>query len=89
MILIDFEKELTLKGYENIACIDEVGRGCLLGDVVACAIILPKDLKIEGVKDSKKLTPKKREVLYDLITEKSIGYGFGREIGRASCRERV
>lgn len=78
MILIDFEKELTLKGYENIACIDEVGRGCLLGDVVACAIILPKDLKIEGVKDSKKLTPKKREVLYDLITEKSIGYGFGR-----------
>ena len=78
MILIDFEKELTLKGYENIACIDEVGRGCLLGDVVACAIILPKGLKIEGVKDSKKLTPKKREILYDIIIEKSIGYGFGR-----------
>lgn len=76
--MIDFEKELTLKGYENIACIDEVGRGCLLGDVVACAIILPKDLKIEGVKDSKKLTPKKRENLYDIITGKSIGYGFGR-----------
>lgn len=73
-----FENGLHIKGYKNIACIDEVGRGCLLGDVVACAIILPKGLKIEGVKDSKKLSPKKREYLYDIIIENAIGYGIGR-----------
>lgn len=78
MELISFENELYIKGYKNIACIDEVGRGCLLGDVVACAIILPKDLRIEGVKDSKKLSPKKRDYLYDIIIENAIGYGIGR-----------
>lgn len=76
--LIDYENDLHLKGYENIACIDEVGRGCLLGDVVACAIVMPKGLKIEGVKDSKKLSPKKRDNLYDVIIDKCIGYGIGR-----------
>lgn len=76
--MINFEAELNLKGYENIACIDEVGRGCLLGDVVACAVIMPKGLIIEGVKDSKKLSPKKRDILYDIIIEEAIGYGFGR-----------
>ncbi len=76
--MINFEDELNLKEYENIAYIDEVGRGCLLGDVVACAIILPRSLKIDGVKDSKKLSPKKRECLYDIIVENCIGYGFGR-----------
>lgn len=75
---MDFEEELYKKGYKNIACIDEVGRGCLLGDVVACAIILPEGLKIDGVKDSKKLSEKKRNVLYDIIMEKSIGVGIGR-----------
>ncbi|OLS01744.1 ribonuclease HII [Tissierella creatinophila] len=73
-----FENGLHIKGYKNIACIDEVGRGCLLGDVVACAIILPKGLKIEGVKDSKKLSAKKREYLYNVIIENAIGYGIGR-----------
>ena len=76
--MISFENNLHIKGYKNIACIDEVGRGCLLGDVVACAIILPKDLIIEGVKDSKKLSPKKRDYLYDIIIENAIGYGIGR-----------
>lgn len=76
--MISFEGEIHAKGYESIACIDEVGRGCLLGDVVACAVIMPKGLIIEGVKDSKKLSAKKRELLYDIIVEKSIGYGFGR-----------
>ncbi|MGO1469019.1 MAG: ribonuclease HII [Tissierella sp.] len=76
--MIDFEDELYSEGYKTIACIDEVGRGCLLGDVVACAIILPKGLKIKEVKDSKKLSSKKRDYLYDIIIEKSIGYGIGR-----------
>lgn len=67
-----------MEKYKNIAYIDEVGRGCLFGDVVACAIILPRGLIINGVKDSKKLSPKKRDYLYDIIAENSIGYGFGR-----------
>lgn len=76
--MINFEGEIHAKGYESIACIDEVGRGCLLGDVVACAVIMPRGLIIEGVKDSKKLSTKKRDLLYDIIIEKAIGYGFGR-----------
>ncbi len=75
---MDFENQLYKEGYRNIACIDEVGRGCLLGDVVACAIIMPKDLRIKGVRDSKKLSEKKRESLYDIITEKAIGIGIGK-----------
>lgn len=73
-----YEDTLHSKGYQNIACIDEVGRGCLLGDVVACAIILPQGLIIEGVRDSKKLSVKKRKYLYDIILEKSLAYGIGR-----------
>lgn len=74
---MDFEEKAYREGYSNVACIDEVGRGCLLGDVVACAIILPKGLRIDGVKDSKKLSEKKREYLYDIIVENSIGIGIG------------
>ncbi len=52
-------------GYNYIACIDEVGRGCLAGDVIACAIIMPKNCIIPGgVKDSKKISSKKREKNY-------------------------
>lgn len=76
--MLEIESSLYEKGYKNIACIDEVGRGCLFGDVVACAIIMPKGLRIEGVKDSKKLSLKKREELYNLILENAIGIGIGR-----------
>lgn len=76
--MLDIENQLFDSGFKNIACIDEVGRGCLAGDVVACAIIMPKGLRIEGVKDSKKLSQKKREVLYDEIISQAIGYGIGR-----------
>lgn len=76
--MLEFENGIYDKGYDKIACIDEVGRGCLLGDVVACAIVMPKGLFIEGVKDSKKLTPKKRDQLYDIILESCIAYGIGR-----------
>ena len=76
--MIEFERKDELLGYENIACIDEVGRGCLAGDVVACAIIMPQGLIINGVKDSKKLSEKKRDILYDEILSKAIAYGIGR-----------
>ena len=76
--MLELENIIHNKGYGKIACIDEVGRGCLLGDVVACAIIMPNNLFIEGVKDSKKLSPKKREYLYDIILNNSIAFGIGR-----------
>ena len=56
--MLEFEQEYYQLGYDYIAGIDEAGRGCLLGDVVACAIVMPKGLIIDEVKDSKKLTPK-------------------------------
>lgn len=60
--MIPFEDELTNKGFKNIACIDEVGRGCLAGDVIACAVIMPKEGPlIEGIRDSKKLSAKKEK----------------------------
>ncbi|AFS78625.1 ribonuclease HII [Gottschalkia acidurici 9a] len=76
--MIQIEKKLWNEGYKYIACIDEVGRGCLLGDVVACAIIMPIDELIEGIKDSKKISQKKREKLYDSIIDRSLGVGIGR-----------
>jgi ribonuclease HII len=76
--LLELENKIYEQGYKYIACIDEVGRGCLLGDVVACAIIMPKGLNIEEVNDSKKVSAKKREYLYDIILEKAIGIGIGR-----------
>jgi len=75
--MLKIEIDIWNNGYEYIACIDEVGRGCLAGDVVACAVVMPKDLLIEGVKDSKKVTPKNREKLYDIIYEKSLAIGIG------------
>lgn len=74
---LKIEKELEEKGYGLVACIDEVGRGCLAGDVVACAIIMPKGMVIEGVKDSKKLSVKKREELYDEIIKYALAIGIG------------
>lgn len=75
--MLEIEKDIWNKGYNYIACIDEVGRGCLAGDVVACAIIMPKGVLIEGVNDSKKLTAKKRESLYGKILETSVAVGIG------------
>lgn len=75
--MLQIENEIYEKGYKYIACIDEVGRGCLAGSVVACAVIMPKGLLIDGVNDSKKLSAKKREKLFDEIVEKSIAIGIG------------
>ena len=75
--LSKFEREYNEKGYELIGGIDEAGRGPLAGPVVAACVILPKGCVIEGVNDSKKLSEKKREALYDEITEKAVAWGVG------------
>lgn len=77
MISLSFESEACRQGYRHIAGIDEVGRGCLAGPVVAAAVILPAGLMIEGVKDSKKLTPKKREALFQIIKRHAMATGIG------------
>jgi len=63
--------------YEYICGIDEVGRGPFAGPVVACAVILPKDLEILYVNDSKKVTAKRRDMLYDELMEKAVSVGIG------------
>lgn len=75
--ILSYERGCWEAGYELVAGIDEVGRGPLAGPVVAAAVILPKECKIEGVNDSKKLSAKKREELYDVILEKAVSYGIG------------
>jgi len=72
--LLAFEKELWAQNIEFIAGVDEVGRGCLFGDVVAAAVILPRGFVLDGINDSKKLTEKKREQLYDQIIDAAVAY---------------
>lgn len=71
------EAELHNKGYKYIAGVDEVGRGPLAGPVVAAAVILPEDFDVPGVDDSKKLSEKRREELFDIIIEKAVAFGIG------------
>lgn len=73
----EFENELYNNGINFIAGIDEVGRGPLVGPVVTAAVILPKDFYDERINDSKKLTEKKRELLYDVIMENALSVGIG------------
>ncbi|MBQ9280514.1 MAG: ribonuclease HII [Clostridia bacterium] len=75
--LSKYEKEYYEKGFTHIAGIDEAGRGPLAGPVVAAAVILPKGCLIEGVNDSKKVSEKKREKLYDDIIENAVAWGVG------------
>ena len=75
--LKQIEKEYYSRNIEYIAGIDEAGRGPLAGPVVVASVIMPKDSMIEGVNDSKKVSEKKREKLYDLILEEAISYGIG------------
>ena len=72
-----YERGLYEKGYSYICGIDEAGRGPLMGPVVAAAVILPKNLLIPGVNDSKKVSEKNREFLYHEITEKALAYSVG------------
>ena len=70
------ENELMQSGYSFVCGIDEAGRGPLAGPVFAAAVILPPGLIIEGINDSKKLSPKKREELYDIICDKAIAWSL-------------
>jgi len=72
-----YENELHERGVRYIAGVDEVGRGPLAGPVVAAAVVLPADFFVPGLDDSKKLTAKKREKLFDIIAEQSLAYGIG------------
>ena len=72
--LKEIEKDLHSKGFKNICGIDEAGRGPLAGPVVVAGVIMPEDSMIEGVNDSKKVSEKKREKLYDQILEEAISY---------------
>ena len=71
-----YEHAAREQGYALICGVDEAGRGPLAGPVCAAAVILPPDLVIEGLNDSKKLTEKKRDALYDVIIEKALAYGI-------------
>lgn len=74
MLEFTIECQLADQGYKAVCGVDEAGRGPLCGPVVAAACILPMDTAIEGLNDSKKLTPKKRDLLFDMIKEKAIAY---------------
>lgn len=83
MLEFTLEKEYAEKGYLHVCGVDEAGRGPLCGPVVAAACILPIYCEIEGLNDSKKLSEKKREALFDVIKEKAIAYS----IAEASVEE--
>ena len=72
----EYENKKYDEGYTAVCGCDEAGRGPLCGPVVAAAVILPRDLIIEGLDDSKKLTEKKREKLFDVICEKALAYAI-------------
>ncbi|MBW2010745.1 MAG: ribonuclease HII, partial [Deltaproteobacteria bacterium] len=72
-----FEKKAIKKGFSKIAGIDEAGRGPLAGPVVSAAVILPASFPVSGIRDSKKLTPKRRLDLYQEIYKHAITIGIG------------
>ena len=75
--LKQIEEDIYKTGVKSICGIDEAGRGPLAGPVVVAAVIMPKNSMIEGVNDSKKVSEKKRETLYEKITEEAIAWGVG------------
>lgn len=75
--MCEYERKCFRKGLKMIAGIDEAGRGPLAGPVVAASVILPEKVFIKNLNDSKKLTPKKRQELFEVIKETAISYGIG------------
>lgn len=75
--LYKYENELYDKGIKYIGGVDEVGRGPLIGSVVAACVVLPKDFILDGLTDSKKLSEKKRDEYFEIINEKAIAIGIG------------
>ncbi len=76
MVGYTHESEKIAQGYPLVCGVDEAGRGPLAGPVCAAAVILPQGLEIEGLNDSKKLSEKRREALYDVIKEKAVAYSI-------------
>ncbi len=74
--MLEIENACREEGFLNICGVDEAGRGPLAGPVVAAAVILPENCEIEGINDSKKLSEKKRDALFDVICEKALAYGI-------------
>jgi ribonuclease HII len=77
MDLYKYENELYNQGIKYIGGVDEVGRGPLIGPVVAACVVLPKDFVLEGLNDSKKLSEKKRNLFYEYIINNCLAYGIG------------
>lgn len=77
LLTMDKEMEIRAKGFTVVCGIDEAGRGPLAGPVVAAAVILPEGIQLPGVNDSKKITEKKREILFDFVKEHALAYGIG------------
>ena len=77
MELYLYDEQVRAEGYSALCGVDEAGRGPLVGPVVAAAVILPPDFQLEGINDSKKLSEKKREALFDVIKERAVAYGIG------------
>lgn len=71
---LEYENRVAASGYNAVCGVDEAGRGPLAGPVCAAAVILPRGMVIEGVNDSKKLSEKKREFLFDVIKQKAVAY---------------
>jgi ribonuclease HII len=76
--VLSYEKRLWEEGLTYVAGVDEAGRGSLYGDVVAACVIFPPHSVVKGVNDSKKLSPKQREELYEVILRKAVAVGIGR-----------
>lgn len=74
--MLAYERTLWEQGHSYIAGVDEAGRGPLAGSVYAAAVVLPRDCVIEGLRDSKKLSEKKREELFDIIKKKAVSYAI-------------
>ncbi len=73
---LELERACRAKGYTYVCGVDEAGRGPLAGPVCAAAVVFPDEVDIEGINDSKKLSEKKREALYDVIKEKALAWGI-------------
>ena len=78
MDLYEYERELIDKGIKIIAGVDEVGRGPLIGNVVAACVVLPLNFELKGLNDSKKLSEKKRDEYYKVIMDEALAVGVGR-----------
>ncbi len=75
--IVEFENQAKISGYKVIAGLDEAGRGPLIGPVVAASVVLPEDMDITGIDDSKKLSETQREALYERIISQAVAYGVG------------